>query len=497
METPLTRAEHIDDRYRRYISHVILLLLVHVCAIACHDSVPDDKEITPLKIGANGLTSDELLDPLTCQSCHPHHYAEWRASVHAFASEDPVFRALNELGQTETNGALGDFCVRCHAPVALALDQTTDGLNLSEVDHKYQGITCAFCHQISAVNGTHNNPLTWANDGIMRGGLSTPEPNSVHRSKYTQLLDGSQLESSQMCGACHDIVTPTKVHLEQTYLEWLQSLFSSPDSTRRNSCADCHMPTRRLPNPSTAQTTYHDHLMPAVDLVSNNVHAEALQSLSQRSLIEEVKAELELTLLSELCGEIGVDGGGDFEVYLENVSAGHRFPSGAALDRRLWAELTVTDIDGHILYTSGAITAEQPVVKAALDDPQLWVLRDQAFNAAGEETHRFWDIASVVRNTLPPSTLLSRTNENFEESHVLHRYRFGTELPIYEVRLRIFLRPIALELLNELVNLELLNEEVLLNMPTYELSTATRIWRADEALLQGTLSGRTLLCTPL
>ena len=52
--------------------------------------------------------------------------------MHAFASRDPVFRAMNQRGQRETNGELGDFCVKCHAPMAVLDKQTTDGLNLDD-----------------------------------------------------------------------------------------------------------------------------------------------------------------------------------------------------------------------------------------------------------------------------------------------------------------------------------------------------------------------------
>jgi hypothetical protein len=47
---------------------------------------------------------DKLMDPETCNECHQDHYKEWSGSMHAYASEDPVFRAMNARGQEETNG---------------------------------------------------------------------------------------------------------------------------------------------------------------------------------------------------------------------------------------------------------------------------------------------------------------------------------------------------------------------------------------------------------
>src|SRR5690348_16748338 len=79
------------------------------------------------------LTREQLMDPETCKDCHPKHYEEWRSSMHAYASKDPVFRAMNEQGQDETDGDLGPFCVKCHAPMAVKEGETVDGKNLDDV----------------------------------------------------------------------------------------------------------------------------------------------------------------------------------------------------------------------------------------------------------------------------------------------------------------------------------------------------------------------------
>src|SRR5688572_9748953 len=98
------------------------------------------------------------MDPETCKTCHPKHYREWSGSMHAYASDDPVFLAMNARGQEEV-ATLGDFCVQCHAPMAVRTGATTDGLNLAELPRHLKGVTCYFCHTVSAVEGTHNNPL--------------------------------------------------------------------------------------------------------------------------------------------------------------------------------------------------------------------------------------------------------------------------------------------------------------------------------------------------
>src|SRR5688572_10024849 len=77
--------------------------------------------------------AEELYDSQRCAGCHPSHYDEWSASMHAYAARDPVFIAMNQRGQEETGGALGSLCVNCHAPMAVRTGATVDGLNLDQV----------------------------------------------------------------------------------------------------------------------------------------------------------------------------------------------------------------------------------------------------------------------------------------------------------------------------------------------------------------------------
>src|SRR6185436_8633836 len=99
----------------------------------CADQAPQPKP--------EYLARDALLRPETCKSCHSTHYQEWAGSMHAYASLDPVFLAMNRRGQEETDGKLGGFCVGCHAPLALREGATSDGLNLAELPPHLQGVT--------------------------------------------------------------------------------------------------------------------------------------------------------------------------------------------------------------------------------------------------------------------------------------------------------------------------------------------------------------------
>src|SRR5690242_8346875 len=193
--------------------------------------------------GHDYLPIEELQKPETCMECHPKHFTEWQSSMHAYAANDPVFLAMNAKGQADTGGALGDFCVNCHAPMAVRLGLTTDGLNLADVPQYAKGVTCYFCHSVDSVAGQHNNPLVLADDGKMRGELYDPNPvdSPAHAHKYSKLLDVEQPESATMCGSCHDLVNGHDVPLERTFQEWGTTIFALQVPGLSLTCGSCHM----------------------------------------------------------------------------------------------------------------------------------------------------------------------------------------------------------------------------------------------------------------
>jgi len=92
------------------------VVLAASAGCADHDAPP---------VASQHFTREQLLDAETCRACHSDHYREWAGSMHAYASQDPVFLAMNRRGQAETHGELGTFCVGCHAPLALREGATT------------------------------------------------------------------------------------------------------------------------------------------------------------------------------------------------------------------------------------------------------------------------------------------------------------------------------------------------------------------------------------
>jgi hypothetical protein len=421
------------------------------------------------------LDAASILDPVECAECHPRHYEEWAGSMHAYASFDPVFIAMNQRGQRETNGALGDFCVGCHAPMAVRLGLTDDGSNLEDLPDHVQGVTCYFCHAVESVDGTHNAKLTLASDGVMRGAYDDPVPNTAHASAYSTLHDRNHMDSAGLCGTCHDIVTPPphEVHLERTFAEWEDSLYSNPVPGQQQTCGACHMggsDNTAADAPGVKLRTVHDHRMPGVDL-----------AITDFPDMETQRAEVEYALASTVFSRVCVsqsEGEHVISVRLENIAAGHAFPSGAAQDRRVWVELVAQGEAGETLLESGVIPEDVPVAMAELDDVNLWRMGDRTFDTEGNEAHMFWDVASVESEILPAPTAFSPLDPGYIQTHRTRKYIYAGPAP-ETITLEVHMRAVGLDVLQDLVDSGDLDPVHIDAFETLTLANASVTWLAE------------------
>ncbi|MFT7624831.1 MAG: hypothetical protein ACI9WU_004021 [Myxococcota bacterium] len=429
------------------------------------------------------LTQEELLDPIACADCHPDQYREWKGSMHAYAAEDPVFRAMNARGQREAD--LGDFCISCHAPMAVRLGLTTDGLNMDEVPVKYHGVTCYFCHQAISVDGTHNAPLTLAGDATFRGSIADPVANQAHGSMHGSLQDRDQLaDSSALCGACHDIVTPAGVHLERTYLEWRGSLYSREDDVQKLSCGDCHMAgVNRLAAqnaPGVKLRRSKMHTFQGVDVALT----EWPERDTQRALVQDF---LEDTILPDLCVYPSAESTTVFAT-LENIAAGHSFPSGASQDRRAWLEVRAFS-KGNEVFTSGIVADDQALADALVGDSSIWWFGETICDADCNEVHMFWEAAPATNPDAPECAkcisraliapiVASPLDPGFVDPHQFREYSVP-QAEIDRVEMVFRVRPMRLDVLDELVAGGDLDAAVRDAMPTFTLESTRLVWTPD------------------
>lgn len=414
--------------------------------------------------GRDGLDREALRDPATCEGCHPDHVREWAGSMHAYASDDPVFLAMNRLAQRATDGALGTFCVRCHAPMAVAAGLTTDGLNLETLPRAMRGVTCVACHQIDAVQQLNNGGVSWALDDTMRGQLGDPVATGAHASMRTALLDGASLASSTACGACHDVVVPGGPAIEQTYAEWTTSVFAR--APRGLSCAGCHMagrdgqaaeggPPRRV----------HDHRLAALDVALTPWPEQAAQ-------LEAIDRDLRGAISGRLC-VTPMGSAVEVEVTLDNIQAGHAFPSGVTHARRVWVEV-VAERAGVEIWSRGRF-ADGEVVHHG-DDPEVWILGSRFLDATGAEVQMAWEAAAIESNLLTPAVTLDPGDPAyFHAQRRTWQVLGGPDV----IRMAVHVQPVGLDVIDALIEAGELAPEVRATIPTFEVAGATHEWRAD------------------
>jgi len=423
------------------------------------------------------MTRKELLDPESCRGCHPAHYREWASSMHAYASRDPVFRAMNQRGQRETGGELGSFCVDCHAPMAVRENATRDGLDMASVPEPLQGVTCYFCHNAIGVGDHFNNAIDLANDTIMRASLTAPRPTSAHGTAYSRLHDRNLGDSTLLCGSCHDVVTPKGVQLERTFAEYKASVFGT-SARGFETCIGCHMDVRELsPDDDRRSGVRHEHLWAGVDVALSDFPDRAVQ-----------RAAIECALSQNArISAIQHDGFGGFTVAFE-TDAGHSQPSGAAQDRRLWLEFIAYASDGRVLFHSGDIADDELEEKPDGDparDHRLMLLRDRIYDEAGQPTHMFWRAAPSRQH--PDgyrSLLMPAMTEALTAHSLVARYQVGSPSDIARVTARLRMRPMGLDVLHDLVDSGDLEPSLLAEVPTFTLHGAAVEWSPEQLELR-------------
>ena len=448
-----------------------------------------------LILGACGddvYSVERLQDPETCMECHPKHYQQWSGSMHAYASDDPVFVAMNNRGQRDTGGALGDFCVRCHAPLAVALGYT-NGQNFdpASLPKHLRGVTCYFCHNVAEVTTTHNNGLVLALDQTMRGGVKNPVGNPAHRSQYDVLMDSDENES-EMCGSCHDIVVPAAVNgrediaLERTFAEWQTTIFAKEKSPAIHlTCGTCHMKSSTdiiadAPGLDVRSRTngFHEHMWPAID-----------QALTP---FPEVEAQV-IAIKRDLDPSIGIIGplplsgppapggicvtpenGGQITVRVDSFGTGHMWPSGAAQDRRTWLEVIAYDAANNIIFQSGVVP--DGIDPEQIGDPYLFGFWDRTFKADDTPAHFFWDVARIDSKLLKPPITTDKLDPAYDHSQTKLFPIPGQANTVERITVRFLVRPLPFEVIDDLIASGDLAPAIRDQIPTFTVKATEKTW---------------------
>ena len=209
-----------------------------------------------------------------------------------------------------------------------------------------------------------------------------------------------------------------------------------------------------------------EHLWPGVDVALTDFpHRDAL-----RSAVEDCELGKSIPFFT-----LEVTPPDLFTFQIE-TGAGHNQPSGAAQDRRMWLEFLAYDAQGRLLAeVSSANIAdgelEEKPVGDPKHDPHLVMFRDHIYDAQGEHVHMFWDAAKSRAHPegYESHVLPGATTTYIEGKHaVLKQFRAlapDGSLPA-RVTARLRMRPIGLDVLQDLVDSGDLDPQIMREMPT-------------------------------
>ena len=197
-----------------------------------------------------------------CATCHPQHYREWSVSPHSYAQLSPVFNAMSNKLNKLNSGTLGDFCIRCHTPVGMAMNESMNTSNLNRHPTSREGVTCVVCHRVNQAWGKgagrqalvagdiHQAVYGPIGNRMLRQVLADPDQYGVLKNHDAPDVRGRdihavsyrffQITTPGFCGTCHDVFAPNGFRLEDAFSEYKHS----PSALiHGHTCQDCHMGT--------------------------------------------------------------------------------------------------------------------------------------------------------------------------------------------------------------------------------------------------------------
>lgn len=393
----------------------------------CHDATGT---LTPIRADLPSMLFPDALAP----TANVSPYGEWRYSMMGLSGRDPIFFAQLDTESTihanleDHPGTapqfIQDLCLHCHGVMGqrqFHIDNGPGGFftraDLNDTQSKYgalgrDGVSCAVCHHIAATGlgtaATFTGNFDVGPAGEVYGQYANPLTYPMRSALGMIPKEASQISKSALCGSCHTIVLPVydaqgnrvtengqpKSFYEQaTYLEWLNSDFSSV------SCQSCHMP-QQFGTPATLAykiANIEDNTFPAVmfrepdpeitmalrqpfarhTLLGINVFAlemfgqfrkalglymadpnlpyydPSIPPLSSQRTAVSSAVNIATTQTAAVNIVSATNVGGNLQVDVQVVNlAGHSFPSGEGF-RRAFLDFQVLDSSGNELWASG------------------------------------------------------------------------------------------------------------------------------------------------
>lgn len=278
---------HADGKRARRTRVLPVLALVVTAMVARGGgagAVPTGSEISP-----DGFTSARV-----CGECHTDIYNSWKKSLHSLALTDPIFDTAYMQAVKEGGEAARRVCLSCHAPMT-----TVNGDYLLEQGVTREGVSCDFCHTVTAVHLDRRERPYSVEPGLTKRSVLKVADSMAHEIAYSELHG-----TAEFCGGCHNYTTARGAMVLSTYEEWRRGPYASEGVP----CQDCHMQVSR----------------------GNVVRPDVKQGGDQIHLHRLIHDRAQLRSALNVVVTRAVRTGDDLrvEVEVENVGSGHMIPTG-------------------------------------------------------------------------------------------------------------------------------------------------------------------------
>lgn len=363
--------------------------------------------------------------------CHDQILEEWLPSAHRYAAMDPVFQGIQQVMAQQNGPESTRYCGGCHDPISLF--SGTKNLFVEDLTglHGYQeGISCLACHAIreTDIQGNANYTVTqphqylwqWQTNGITRTARdflirSYPaEHNKLSKRAY---------KKPEYCAACHKQFIDAEVNrvgwvqLQNQYDNWAASHWNQKgDAARTVECRECHMPLVDSHDPAAGdpldynRTTRDGKHRSHRFIAANTLIPTALQTQLQGAdthlkLTEQwLRGELPIpeiadkwangpivTLQASAPNHVAPGEPIPLRVVMSSNKVGHDFPTGPLDLIQSWLDITATDNQGHVIWTSGKRDTNHFL------QPGTFLFKAEPVDQHGNliDRHNLWEMVGV------------------------------------------------------------------------------------------------------
>lgn len=289
---------------------MILLLLISPLLMV---QAPSQSSYTP---DLYGISRYRYTSAQVCKKCHTHIYRIWSQSMHAKGVEDPVFKADYLSAIMQDGEKIKSYCLSCHVPTI----KKTNDYDINREISK-EGVTCDFCHSVSAVDMFNSQDPFQMDIGESKYGPYQNTSSPAHATVYSKMHT-----ESEFCGGCHELVNENGVRILGTYSEWKES----PYPAKGIHCQNCHMPKIfGLPvvDPKIKKT---DHMLTAHEFLGGHSQINLTHAATIRT---EIKKEENRAIIT---------------TYITNAESGHKLPTGTP-SRKIILETKILDKSDNTL----------------------------------------------------------------------------------------------------------------------------------------------------